>query len=180
MKKNMIPVFIIIILSLTVGCTSTDSPEDVAKKFWTALEDRDVDKARKYATKESAGSLRANENKNGGDIEITFGEVTTKDNEAIVETTMRSSNGGKEIQIPMKTILVREDGEWKVEAQHTMLSMFGGAMGEIMQGLGKAMKESMKEMGKAMAEGMKEGMKESMEEMKSTMEKSTEENIKAK
>ncbi len=80
--------------------------------------------------------------------------------------TMHSSSSEMDHNIPMKTFLIKEDGKWKVEAQKTMMSMFGGAMSEVMEGLGDAMKDSMKEMGRAMAEGMKEGMQENMEEMR--------------
>ena len=49
----------------------------------------------------------------------------------------------------------------KGDAEQTMMSMFGGAMGEML-GLGKAMEEGLKngveEMGKSMAEGMQKGL----------------------
>lgn len=160
------------------GCTKdADSPEAVAEKFWEAMMDRDIDEAKNYATKSSAYSLKENNNKSDSDVKITFGEVKTEKDNSSVETTMHSSQGGSEHNIPMKTFLIQENGEWKVEAQKTMMSMFGGAMSEIMEGLGDAMKDSMKEMGKAMAEGMKEGMKEGMQDNMEEMRKQFKENM---
>ncbi len=164
MVRNIALVCMVIALFLTAGCTRSDSPEGVADKFWGALIDRDIDKARSYATENSAASLQENKNNADGEAEITFGEVKTENGKSTIETTMHSSTGEMELNIPMKTFLVQEDGEWKVDANQTMMSMFGGAMGELMEGFGDAMKDSMREMGKAMGEGMREGMKESMSE----------------
>ena len=61
-----------------------------------------------------------------------------------------------------RLILVKEEGQWKVDAEQTMMSMFGGAMGEMMKGLGKALEEGFKkgfeEMGKSIAGGMQKGL----------------------
>lgn len=164
MIRNIALICMVIALFLTAGCTRSDSPESVADEFWGALMDRDIDKARSHATKNTAAFLQENNNNTDGEAEITFGEVNTENGKSTIETSMHSSNGEMELNIPMKTFLVKEDGEWKVDAQQTMMSMFGAAMGELMEGFGDAMKDSMREMGKAMGEGIREGMKEGMSE----------------
>ena len=75
---------------------------------------------------------------------------------------MQTNEGTTEFQVQMQTILVKEDGQWKVDADQTMMSMFGGAMGEMMKGLGKTLEEGFKkgfeEMGKSVAGGMQKGL----------------------
>ena len=43
---------------------------------------------------------------------------------------------------------MKQDGKWKVDLDQTMMSMFGGAMGEMMKGLGGQMGEGLNQMGK--------------------------------
>jgi len=50
----------------------------------------------------------------------------------------------------LTTVLVQQEGTWKVDVNKTMMSIFGGAMGEMMEQMGEAMQE----MGESMAEGM--------------------------
>jgi len=75
---------------------------------------------------------------------------------------MQTNEGTTEFQVQMQTILVKKDGQWKVDADQTMMSMLGGAMGEMMKGLGKTLEEGFKkgfeEMGKSMTEGMQKGV----------------------
>ena len=72
------------------------------------------------------------------------------------------TTGRQKFEVQMQTILIKEDGQWKVDADQTMMSMFGGAMGEMMKGLSKALEEGFKKgvegVGKSMAEGMQKGV----------------------
>ncbi|NIM19873.1 MAG: hypothetical protein GTO51_06470 [Candidatus Latescibacteria bacterium] len=161
MKKIASVILLAFLIPLIFSCSSgEDESLAVAKAFWQALEDQDIEKARSYATKETAASLKPNDNEEDKDVDIVFGEVTFEDGKSIVETTMRASDDETSMDIPLKTVLVKEEGEWKVDVNLTMMSMFGGAMGAMMD----AMKEGFEEMGKAMADEMKssfEGMSNS-------------------
>src|SRR3989304_5426507 len=134
----------------------------VAKGFWDAMNAKDIQVIRLYVTKESADTLQIKEKDTPGNCEVTFGNIKIEDDKTIIDTTMQTNEGTTEFQVQMQTILVKEDGQWKVDADQTMMSMFGGAMGEMMNGLGKALEEGFKkgfeEMGKSMAEGMQKGV----------------------
>jgi len=134
----------------------------VAKGFWDAMNAKDIQVIRLYVTKESADKLQIKEKDTPGNCEVTFGNIKIEDDKTIIDTTMQTNEGTTEFQVQMQTILVKEDGQWKVDADQTMMSMFGGAMGEMMNGLGKALEEGFKkgfeEMGKSMAEGMQKGV----------------------
>jgi hypothetical protein len=140
------------------GCSnSEDESLAVAKAFWNAMKNQDIETARSYCTKETAGSISMNEDKKSEDVAITFGRVETKDGESRVKTTIAGTNDdGSIMSIPMETILVKRDGKWKVDGTQTMMSVLGGAMGAMMD----AMKEGMEEMGEAMAESMQSAFEE--------------------
>src|SRR3990172_2931885 len=133
-----------------------------AKGFWDAMNAKDIQAIRLYVTKESADKLQIKEKDTPGYCEATFGNIKIEDDKTIIDTTMHTNEWTTEFQVQMQTILVKEDGQWKVDANQTMMSMLGGAMGEMMNGLGKALEEGFKkgfeEMGKSMAEGMQKGV----------------------
>jgi hypothetical protein len=145
---------------LAVGCGGGDEATDVARGFWDALEAGDIETARTFATAASASSLKMTENMEGKDVAATLGEVTEEAGEMFVETTVKTQADDTEMQIPMKTVLVQEDGAWKVDVEQTMMSLFGGAMTEMMKGMGKAMGEAMQGMGEEMGKAMQEGLEE--------------------
>ena len=134
----------------------------VAKGFWDAMNAKDIQAVRVYVTKESADKLQIKEKDAAASCKVTFGDIKIEDNKTTIETTMQTNDGTTEFQVQMQTILIKEEGQWKVDAEQTMMSMFGGAMGEMMKGLGKALEEGFKkgfeEMSKSMAGGMQKGL----------------------
>jgi hypothetical protein len=148
-----------------VGCSGGgggDSAVQVADAFWAALQNEDLEQARTYATPETADMLNERDNAEDQEIEVTLGVLTMEEGEAHVETRMRTTEDGSTMEIPMKTILVQQQGTWKVDVNKTMMSVFGGAMGAMMEEMGKAME--------GMGESMAEGMKESLEEMNESVD----------
>jgi hypothetical protein len=152
--------FVVIVITLACflcGCGSEkDESLAVAKDFWKAMKDRDIEKAKTYATSASADALSINEKENDQDVEISFGEIEIKDGKSTIETNMLAVDDDSQMTIPMQTVLVKEDGAWRVDVNLTMMSLFGGAMGAMME----SMKEGMEELGKSMAEEMKAGMED--------------------
>ena len=141
---------------------NADSQMAVAKGFWDAMNAKDIQAARSFVTKGSADKLHIKEEDTTATCKVTFGDIKIEDNKTTIETTMQTNDGTTEFQVQMQTILAKEEGQWKVDAEQTMMSMFGGAMGEMMKGLGKALEEGFKkgfeEMGKSMAGGMQKGL----------------------
>lgn len=162
MNKTWIVLLAGLLIASMAGCgTGGDTPETVAGAFWTALQNDDLATARTYATPETADMLNERENTDE-EVEVTLGETTMEDGEAHVETTMKAAREGQAMEIPMTTILVQNEGTWKVDVNKTMMSVFGGAMGVMMEEMGTAMGDAMQETGTSMAEGMQESM-ETME-----------------
>ena len=141
---------------------NAESQLAVAKGFWDAMNAKDIQAVRSYVTKESADKLQIKDKDADASCKVAFGKIKIEDNKTTIDTTMQTYDGTTEFEVQMQTILTKEDGQWKVDAEQTMMSMFGGAMGEMLKGLGKAMEEGLKngveEMGKSMAEGMQKGL----------------------
>jgi hypothetical protein len=171
MRTLRIAVPLLAALSLLAACTGGgEDAVTVADNFWTALQNQDLETAKSYATEDTRESLTINEQASDQEVEVTLGEATEENGETTVETTIQTSGEGSSMTMPMRTILVMESGAWKVDVDRTMMSMFGGAMGEMMEG----MKGAMEGMGEAMAEGMEEGMKETGETVQDSSEEMAE------
>ena len=155
--KGKTHVFVIGFLIALLPSCGGGSAIDVAGKFWDAMNDGDLEKARKYCTEETAASLTMNDNGGDASVDVEFGTTTVEGERTIIETQMVARMGDVTQNVELKTVLVQEDGEWKVDVMNTMMSMFGGAMQEMTDGLTETMTDAMENMGTAMMEGMMEG-----------------------
>jgi len=157
MKNGFVIVTTLAVLALTTACGggAGEQPTDVAQNFWDAVIEGDIDTARKHATRGSADSISINDDQ-AGSGEFTLGEQSIDGDKATVSTSLVSQNDGAEMKMELETVLLQEDGAWKVDFDQTMMSMFGGAMGAMMEGMGKAMQEGMEEMARGLQEGMEQ------------------------
>ncbi|MBM4055767.1 MAG: hypothetical protein FJ264_14130 [Planctomycetes bacterium] len=127
---------------------------NIATGFWDALMANDLEAAKSFATSASGNNLKLYNNTDNSSSQITFGNITMNGDKTMIETILNTQKDGSQITIPLQTILIQENNQWKVDADQTMMSIFGGAMGELMEGLGEAMKNSMEGMGKAFTEDL--------------------------
>ena len=165
MKGMPIVLMLVVAIGLSLGCSrGGDEAVAVAREFWDAMIDEDIERARACATEESAGSISINEESSPEQAEVTLGSVTQKDDHISISTTVIATDEGQEMNIPLETIVVQENGAWKVDAGRTMMSMFGGAMAAMMQGMTDAMADGMEEMGQAMGQAMTEGFEGAVQE----------------
>ena len=80
MTRRIAVILLSVIVLFSLGCSSgKDESVTVAKNFWKAMEDRDLEKARSYATKATASSLNINESNEDQDVEIIFGDMIPPD-----------------------------------------------------------------------------------------------------
>ena len=141
-------VWLVFMLVLT-SCSLGNDPQSVARKFWDAMANRDIETARSYVTRASRESLSIDQDE-AADLQITLGEMTRTEGEVRISTIMKQTSDAKEQGIPLQTILVQEDGAWKVDAERTMFSILGGAMGQMMDSL----KQGIEDIGEAFKNGM--------------------------
>ena len=84
--------------------------------------------------------------------------MTVDGDRATVETTVAA----EEMELAFETVLIRQEGDWKVDLDATtdemMKSLFGTTMGEFTKKMGEAMGEALGESMKAVTKGMAEGL----------------------
>jgi hypothetical protein len=141
---------------LATACGAGDDPGAVAEAFWTASKAGDIELAKTYVAEGSKATMN-----NSGDSQLgdfSLGEVTVDGDRATVETDVAS----EEMELAFQTVLIRQEGDWKVDLDATtdemMRSLFGTTMGDFTKKMGEAMGEAVGESMKAMADGMAEGL----------------------
>jgi predicted nucleic acid-binding Zn-ribbon protein len=143
---------------LTTACGAADGPGAVAQAFWTASKEGDIDRAKTYVAEGSKATM-SNPERSKSVREFSLGEVTVDGDRATVETTVAA----EEMELAFETVLIRQEGDWKVDLDATtdemMKSLFGTTMGDFTKKMGEAIGDAVGESMKAVAEGMAEGLK---------------------
>ena len=141
---------------LVAGCASANGPGDVAEAFWTASKAGDIELAKTYVAEGSKATM-SDPGKSQSLREFSLGEVTVDGDRATVETTVAA----EEMELAFETVLIRQEGDWKVDLDATsdemMKSLLGTTMGEFTKKIGEAIGDAMGKSMKAVADGMAEG-----------------------
>lgn len=155
--KNMGRKILLVVAAVVflAGCSKggAGDPKGVAQKFWEAVKAGDVAKVAPYVTKAGFEMLKNEKPDDAGmkkEGDFSFGAVKVDGDRAKVETKITD----KGFSIPFETIVVKEGGQWKVDADQTMASAMTGAMGAMGQALGEGMKaagDAMEQAGKELA-----------------------------
>jgi len=151
----------LICLSIT-GCDEGLYPIDVSEGFWRAVKDKDINAIEKYSTEDSLTGDELSENILPLD-EIILGKTVIDGDGAWVDTTVTIS-GDKPYTLPIKTVLIRENKQWKVDYQATMKWVSkGSSVYSVISGiknmteeLAEELNQSMEDIQKAIPEIKKE------------------------
>ena len=147
-------IFLSLICLFTTGCDEGLYPIEVSEGFWRAVKDKDINAIEKYSTKDSLTGDELRENILPLD-EIILGKTVIDGDGAWVDTTVTIS-GDKPYTLPIKTVLIRENKQWKVDYQATMkwvskgssvysvISGIKNMMGELAEGLNQSMEDVQK------------------------------------
>ena len=149
-------------VAAAVACSGGDDAAQTAEDFWMASKAGDIELAKTYVTEASVGSIKEPGESGSSIGDVSLGELSFDGDQAMVETSLIAS-GDEPMTVEFRTILVQEDGRWKVDLDQTtdelMKSMLGVTMGEMAEAMGNAMGEAMGAMAEGMAQGMADGMK---------------------
>ncbi len=174
------------------ACSQADNPKDVADKYWQALRAGDIETARSLISAESRQAFRtfveSPENLNAVG-EVDLGAQSTR-----VVTVLYPKRTTDDYRA-FDTLLVLENGKWKIDAEHTLVPPTGAAaasdadqtpeqlsesmqetidsmeksMSDGLQLLNESAREGSREMGKSLLKGMQElnrSMRESIERLR--------------
>jgi gas vesicle protein len=133
------------------GCSEGLYPVDVSEGFWRAVKNKDMQAIEKYSTEDSISGDELSENILPLD-EIVLGKTVIDGDGAWVDTTVTIS-GDKPYTLPIKTVLIRENKQWKVDYQATMKWVSkGSSVYSVISGI--------KNMSEALAEELNQSMED--------------------
>jgi len=112
----------IFIMSVVVsGCATSLSPIEVSQHFWTGVQNRDSQTIRKYITSDTPrdGDLTTNILPVSN---FTLGRTIIDKDQAWVDTTVDIA-GEEPFSLSIKTVLLQENQQWKVDYTATVASI---------------------------------------------------------
>jgi hypothetical protein len=168
LRQGFAGLFLLVSVLYLSACQSASSPKAVSHEFWSAVQQRDMEKAKNLSTWESVDYLKYFNSERFHPERFELGEEMSGDAQANVMVTLYSSQPGKNgLKIPGQTDLVKTKYGWRVDvkktlgsiAKHTVDNAFdqlNNLMRKGVQELDKALSESLNEIGKALEEGTNE------------------------
>lgn len=184
MFKSRLLIFMPLLLLLT-ACAQ-NSPEDVARRYWQAVIAGDEQAIRETIVQSASPGL-STVIQPGPDSRVTFGHTERESfagpNEpeaaAEVPTTIHwVDENGETSTFETETVLVFENGEWKVDPAQTRAAFFESVYRSALTGLEAALEESaeaFRELGNDMSESMAREMAEASQQLREQSEKANEE-----
>lgn len=163
----------VLLVTITTACAVSSDEEkarETANLFWQAVQQDKMETAKEYVTWDSAQYLQFLRNKQVSSQRFETGELKIENDEAELATVLYGGDKG-DMEIPLRTVMVKSEDVWRVDVQRTMGSMVSGAMGAVvnqlnnfmqdgLKGLDDALSESIDELGKNLEKGMKELQKD--------------------
>lgn len=117
MKLNSARTVVLLLTALVASCGKPATPVDVASEFWAAVETGDARMVKRRITAAEAASLESLD-----DVlpvsDAELGRIVIDGREATIDTTV-TVKGDKPLDFPLKTYLVLEDEDWKVDYGRT-------------------------------------------------------------
>ena len=194
--KHSILITLLACICLSACQQNTSTPTQVSEKYWKALKSGDITTAKSLVSKNTQANLDSYlalpDDKRLTLDNIKFGEEKTTVHTTITSQTSDTNQNQDSDQFDFETILVLEDGEWKIDASRTQIptpqkaddKQFSDALQENLESmdevleegadmLNEFMQEGSKEMSESLLKGMNkmnESLREAIENMKQRRE----------
>jgi hypothetical protein len=140
---------------VAVSCSTSDSPQEVARGFWEAMQTGDREQAATLVTDESL-QLFDDEVIPDEMKKILFGEVLRNESAAVIRTSMQTRSDDVELNIVFHTHLVLEDGDWKIDLVATQQEVSRATFSAGMKFVDQAVGQGIEEFGQALEQGAAE------------------------
>lgn len=176
------------VIGLSACQPNTETPSQVTKNYWQALKNNDLVAASKLASKDSQSDLShyfklLDEEKIPLD-EIYLGaeRATVMTNIRPESTTIETAPPGSPADLPeitFETVLVLEEGQWKVDATRTQTPLLqkpaelspDAPLNEALQESAEMLNQFMREGSREMSETFLEGMNKMNETLREAIDK---------
>lgn len=161
---------LVLLLSGCLSVSESDKARDATRNFWQAVVENNMEQAKQIATWDSTDYLKFIRSQQFEPRRFEIGELKIDEYTAEVATMVYTGAQG-DVSVPVRTILVRYEDEWRVDVQKTMGSMVSGAMGAVvnqlngflqdgLRGLDDALNQSIDQLGKGLEQGLQDLQKE--------------------
>jgi len=166
-------IYIITLLSICGGlisCQSSMTPLQVSEKFWEGIQKKNISLITIYSITDSGYSV--DDVKQLADVSaISFGRIIIDTDIAEIETQVTITTDKKNVDIPLKTYLEREDGVWRVNYKQSILLLkTNQGMIEILGGV----QELTEDLAEEIEESVEEFKEKAMPEIESKLEQAEE------
>jgi len=142
-------------LALSACNQQAEDPKTVADKYWQNMQTGNIAEAEKLVTTDSRNALPAQTERMTSIATVDNGEARTIVTTTI--TTTKPDTDYRQIET-FDTVLVLQQGQWKVDLNNTEVPPSPTAREEQLQQLKQELSESMKENVESMDEAMTQGM----------------------
>ena len=151
METRLSRLLFFLVILLTTACAKELTPQEVADRFWTAIEQNDAREVKRHITAADAANLASLDDV----LPVTDTELKRtiiEEQAASIETQVKIG-GDKPLEFPLNTYLVLENERWKVDYERTVSAI--GSAGKL-----AAVIQKVHEFGDALHEGIDRSVKE--------------------
>lgn len=153
MKQHLLTL-LLISFTLTACVPTTESPKKIADKYWQFIQTGNTTEAEKLV---SANSLQNNSDNHH---KINIEQFSNDEAITIVTTIITTINPRTSLKQTrtLDTVLVLEQGQWKIDTQKTTIPPATSATEEELKKLAEDLSESMQDNIESIDEAMNQGM----------------------
>ena len=145
-----------LLLSLS-GCLEAQNPKAIAEQYWQAMVDGDTEAARQFVSQDSQQAFEQTVQRLNNGMQVK--QVALDDLNTSVVTTLNPNADKPYLDRPFQTVLVLEQGKWKIDMQRTRIPPAPGELekqlGELTQKLDQSLQHSSREIEQVFGESMK-------------------------
>lgn len=126
--RLIFPLFILLALA---ACTEPKTPEETAKRFWTALQHQNADAAQNLAIDGSVQKLLQTLQPKS----FQLSALESNGNRATIQTTVQSAKNRENQEILLTTVLYYHNEKWRVSVKQTENSLLPGTFRKLLRDL---------------------------------------------
>jgi hypothetical protein len=163
MNRARTRVFLLALLAC--ACTPPgEAPDEVARRFWDALDAGRYAEARALSTAPDESALRELATRHPL-TRVELGQVLRNENAALVET-VAMLEGARQTELAFNTHLARFEGSWRVEVDPTRRELLRSALSASVEDV----RESLEESAEMLSETIERGALEFSEALREALE----------
>ncbi|WP_020559890.1 hypothetical protein [Thiofilum flexile] len=166
----------LLLVLLLGGCMGEDSkdPQAIANQFWNAVTTNDMETAKNLTTWDSVQYLSFLKTAQLNPQRYELGELKMLENntKAEIPTVLHGGELGN-VNIPVRTILVKVNEEWRIDVQSTLGALIQGTMGAVVNELNGLLQQGLKGLDEKMnktLDGLGEQLNKSLDKLQKDLQ----------